>query len=160
MDSYIDDAKRIWNEYKTKMGDSKFKKLDSEIQLSYFQKNNPSFAKNFSIVLRYMIQLQKYHPKAFKKFILKMQRHPYRTKLEYCERQADYVKYLYMETTPRYSAKDANAIWTNAYDILKKEVEVFDQAEKAVKEKLAKNNKSNSIERREELKKLLNSLSI
>jgi len=158
MEAYLDDAKQIWQEFKKKLADRKFAALDSEAQLDHFQKNWSKFSGNFPLVLRYMIQLHKYHPKAFSKFIRKMQQKPYRNQLEYCERQADYVKYLYMETTPHYKAKDAQAIWKNAYDTLKTEIEVFEKAEKIVKEKLEKNNTSNSIERREELKALLKHL--
>jgi bacterioferritin (cytochrome b1) len=129
-----------------------------ERQLEHYQKNNQRFASTFPIVLRYMIQLRMYHEKAFVKFIKKMQAKPYRSKLEFCERQADYVKYLYQELTPHYPENEAKRIWKQTYDMLEKEVKMFDDAEKKVKEKLEKNNITNENEKRNELKNILDKL--
>lgn len=158
MDTYKEDAKRIFKEFKQKCQETAFSQLTIEQQLAYFQKNYYEFNKNFPIVLRYMIQLKKFHMKAFEKFIKKMLKSPYRNKDEYCMRQADYIKYLYMETTSHYQMDDAQSVWTTAYDALKKEVEVFDKAEEIVKEKLEKNNAVDNISRREELKAVLKTL--
>lgn len=156
MDTYVKDAEAIWSDFNERLkNDTAFRDLKSEDQLEFYQKNHHSFTMSFPIVLRYMIQLRQYSKKAFVKFVKKMASKPYRSELEYCERQADYVKYLYMELSSSHNMKEAQAIWKNTYDMLAKEVEVFKNAEDKVKEKLEKNDRQNNIEKRKELKKVL-----
>jgi hypothetical protein len=156
METYVNDAEEIWADLKNRLkDDSSFKKLDDDGRLEFYQKNHHTFTMTFPIVLRYMVQLRQYHKKAFIKFIKKMTAHPYRSELEYCERQADYVKYLYMELTPRYTMDKVREIWKQTYDMLKNEVDVFKKAEKTVKEKNEKNNNMNNMEKRKELKEAL-----
>lgn len=156
METYVSDAENIWEDFRERFkNDKSFRELDSDEQLEFYQKNHNRFMMTFPIVLRYMIQLRQYNKKAFIKFIKKMTTNPYRSELEYCERQADYVKYLYMELSPKYNMKDAKLLWRQTYDMLAKEVEMFKNAEKEVKQKLEKNNKQNSIEKRTELKQAL-----
>jgi hypothetical protein len=156
METYIKDADTIWGNFKERLKvDSEFKNMDPDDQLNFYQKNYHRFTMAFPIVLRYMIQLQQFNKKAFAKFVKKMMSNPYRSELEYCERQADYVKYLFMELSPSHNMKEAQAIWKKTYDMLAKEVEVFKKAEENVKEKLEKNNSQNNIEKRNELKTIL-----
>jgi hypothetical protein len=154
--TYIKDAGEIWADIEDRnKNDSSFIKLNVDEQLDFYQKNYHQFTMTFPIVLRYMVQLRQFNKKAFIKFIKKMTSNPYKTELEYCERQADYVKYLYMELTPRYNTNEANDIWKQTYDMLSKEVDAFKKAEENVKQKLEKNNNFNSIEKRKELKEAL-----
>jgi hypothetical protein len=155
METYISDAKKIQTDLKLKLKETAFKDLDSEDRLKYYQKKYNEFAMHFPLVLRYMVQLGQYNQKAFKRFIAKLQTCPYRTELEYCERQADYIKYLYMELNTHYDNKRAAAVWKNAFTMLKNELEIFKNAEESVKKNLEKNNEMNNIEKRKELKKLL-----
>ena len=156
METYVKDAEAIWSDFNDRLkNDATFRDLDPDNQLEFYQKNHHRFTMSFPIVLRYMIQLRQFSKKAFVKFVKKMTAKPYRSELEYCERQADYVKYLFMELSPSHNMKEAQAIWKNTYDMLAKEVEVFKKAEEKVKEKLEKNNSQNNIEKRKELKKAL-----
>jgi hypothetical protein len=156
MDTYVKDADAIWLDFKTRIkNDNLFNSLSPDKMLEFYQKNNHQFTMSFPIVLRYMIQLKQYNRQAFIKFIKKITAHPYKSELEFCERQSDYVKYLYMETTPRYTMSDANAVWKRAYDLLSSEVTAFKEAEKHVKDKMEKSNTQNSNERRRELKNML-----
>jgi hypothetical protein len=156
METYINDADDIWGNFKERLKtDPGFRNMNPDDQLNFYQKNYNRFTMAFPIVLRYMIQLRQFNKKAFAKFVKKMMANPYRSELEYCERQADYVKYLFMELSPSHNMKEAHAIWKQTYDMLAKEVEVFKKAEERVKEKLEKNNSQNSIEKRNELKTVL-----
>jgi DNA-binding MltR family transcriptional regulator len=156
METYVKDAEEIWAELKNRLkNDKSFRDMDDDSRLEFYQKKHNVFTMAFPIVLRYMVQLRQYHKKAFVKFVKKMTSNPYRSELEYCERQADYVKYLYMELTPRYTMPEAQDIWKQTYDILVKEVDVFKKAEETVKQKLEINNNLNSIEKRKELKEAL-----
>lgn len=157
MDTYIRDAETIWVDFKQKSReDVKFRELPDEARLEYYQKKYHNFAMSFPIVLRYMVQLGQYSKKAFTRHVKKMKTNPYRSELEYCERQADYVKYLYMELSPSHDVTSAQKMWKDTYDMLAREVEVFKKTEEIVKKKLEKNNSQNSMERRQELKRLLN----
>ena len=64
----------------------------------------------FPIFLRYLIQFGMYKPKAFSRDIKKLQNKPCKSELEYCERQADYVKYLYMETNQHYNQQEIKGL--------------------------------------------------
>lgn len=159
MDAYKDDANTIYSDFRTKLRmDEQFRALDSVQQLSHIQKKYPQFAKTFPIVLRYMVQMQKFSSRAFERFIKKMKTKPYRSEEEFCERQADYVKYLFIETSHSHNTEDAKKVWTRTYETLLKEVKAFKQAEEQIKKKLDKTKQINSKERRHELKQLLKSL--
>lgn len=156
MEESIKDAGRIWKDFKNRINtDAKFRNMSVEDQLSFYQKNYRQFMCSFPIVLRYMVQLKLYSKKAFTKYLNKVKQSPYRSELEYCERQADYVKFLYMETSTTHNMKKAQEIWKQTYDMLADEVKYFKQAEEAVKKKMEKNNQANNMEKREELKSLL-----
>ena len=158
MDTYKKDAKDIWDDLYIKLKEDKFRSMSLERQLEFYQKNNQRFASAFPIVLRYMVQLRMYHEKAFVKFIKKMYAKPYHSKLEFCERQADYVKYLYQELNQHYPENEIKRIWQQTYDMLADEIKIFDDAEKKVKERLEETNITNIEERRMELKKILDIL--
>jgi hypothetical protein len=155
---YIDDAEMIWKDLKKNIKDTKFNSLNIDEQLEVYQKKYNDFTMTFPIVLRYMVQLKRYKKKAFENFLKKMRANPYRSELEYCERQADYVKYLYMETTKNHDMEEAKRVWRETYEMLAKEVKLFKKASEEIKRKTEKNNKRNNIEKREELKKLLNNV--
>ena len=158
MDTYLADAKSIYNDLKQQELKYSFKTMDPAKKLDYFQKKYRKFATSFPITLRYMVQLGLYHQEAFRKFIKKMMARPYRSEEEYCERQADYVRYLYTELGMTRDHKHAQAIWKETHDKLLEEVAIFREANEKVKKKTEKNNEINSIQRREELKKAIQDL--
>lgn len=156
METYIKDAEYIWSDFNKRLSDDMvFKDLHPDDQLEFYQKNYDRFTMTFPIVLRYMIHHRQYHTKAFSRHVKKMNDCPYRSELEYCERQADYVKYLFMVLNPKYNTKEANNVWTKTYDMLVNEIDMFKKAEERVRLKLEKNNIQNSIEKRAELKEAL-----
>jgi len=158
-DTYVRDAENIWNDFKHRINsDAKFKALSSEAQLSFYQKNYHQFTMLFPVILRYMIQMRSYNSKAFRKFINRLQSNPYKSRLEFCERQADYAKYLFMETSKSHNMKEAQQVWQQTYDGLAREVEAFKQADEIVKQRLNNTEQKNKQERREELIKMVQSL--
>jgi hypothetical protein len=154
--AYVADAEEIFSDFRKRLKkDKEFKELDPEKCLEFYQKRNENFSMTFPITLRYMILLKQYSTKAFVRFIKKLETAPYKSELEYCERQADYVKYLHMELSNTHNMQEAQKIWQKTYDMLAKEVQMFKDANEKVKKKLEKNNNANNIEKREELKKAL-----
>ena len=153
---YIEDANHIWKDFiKRDREDVKFAELNCDKQLEYYQDKFHRFTMTFPIVLRYMIQMKQYRQKAFEKYIKKLRAKPYRSELEYCERQADYVKYLFMEINKSYTMTDAKAVWTRAYNMLAREVEIFKKANEDVKQRMGVDKARHSQERRAELKRFL-----
>ena len=155
MEQYLEDADTIFKDYKNRITDENFKILTPEERLSFYQKKYSEFTMSFPIVIRYLIQFGMYKQKAFSKYIKKLQNKPYKSEQEYCERQADYVKFLYMETNKHYNQTDIKELWTEVYNSLIKEVELFKQAEETVKQRHEKNNTVNADERRKELMKMI-----
>jgi hypothetical protein len=155
METYLRDADEIWSDFNLRSKNSDFEQMDTNGIIEFYQKRNEKFAMTFPIVLRYMVQLNQYNRKAFERFIKKLTSNPYRTEMEYCERQADYIKYLYMEQNTHYKIKNAQVIWQQAYDMLAEEVKMFKEADKIVKQKLENSNNKNRLERREELREFL-----
>ena len=96
-----------------------------------------------------------YNKKSFTRYVNRLKSHPYKSELEYCERQADYIKYLYVDTSGSHNLKMAQRVWQHAYDALSKEVVEFKRIESDVRKKIDSEKNNNSNERREELKKLL-----
>ena len=158
---FLDKAAEIYKDFKHKIKkDQDFKELEPDKQLDYFQKKYRYFGLTFPIVLRYMIQLKWYSTKAFTRFLKKLKTNPYKSEDEYCQRQADYVKFLYMEMNKHCNTKKAQEVWTDTYKKLLLEVEMFKKMAEKIKKKTEKNEIKNKKERREELKKLMANLSI
>jgi hypothetical protein len=156
MDAYIDEAAAIYADFKHRLyKDDSFKELGDDDRLDFFQRRYAKFAKTFPIVIRYMVQLRRFSTRAFKKFIEIMKKKPYRSEDEFCKRQADYVKLLYMETTNTHNVKESQRVWKKTYEMLTEEIKAFKKAEEVVKKRLEESNTINSHERRRELKKLL-----
>ena len=156
IDKYVEDAEDIWLDYRTrKKSDLKFINMSIDDRINYYQRVYNKFALAFPVVLRYMVQLGSYNRKAFRRFVDRLTNNPYRSELEYCERQADYVKFLFMENNKSHSMKEANNVWKKTYDLLVKEVEVFKKANEDAKKNLEENKIRNNIEKRKELKRII-----
>ena len=115
MEQYLEDADTIFKDYKTRLKDTNFNTISPETRLSFYQKKYPQFTLSFPIVIRYLIQFGMYKPKAFSRYIKKLQNKPYKSELEYCERQADYVKFLYMESNIKQILKNYGMKYTHLW---------------------------------------------
>jgi hypothetical protein len=163
---YLDDADEICKDvvdhfknnqsYSDKTEEEKLIYLED--LLAKYQNKYKEFSMSFPIVLRYMVQMQQYNRKAFDRYIRRLYEKPYRSEEEYCKRQSEYVMYLYMEVNPRSKKKENEAIKKEVYDMLLKELNAFKEAQKKTKEEQEKNNRINNIERRKELKDILDKL--
>lgn len=154
IDVYANDANTILEDYKNRILDPEFKSLAVEKQIEYYHRNYESFATAFPTVLRYMVQFNLYSEKALRKHIKRLRSNPFRSMEEYCERQADYVKFMYMYLNGVSESK-AQPIWESVYKVFIDEYEALKKSETIVKENLEKNKAADSARRREELKSLL-----
>jgi hypothetical protein len=159
VDVYVKDAEKMWAHFKMLMTtDPAFRKKDPEDQLGFFQRTYPRFCKLFPIVLRYMIQAYQFDTGAFIRFVRKLEACPYKNEDEYCQRQADYVKYLYLRKIKNYKIADANSVWKDTYDILSEETRLFKEANEKVQRRQTELSAKNSAEKRAELRNLLDTM--
>jgi FMN phosphatase YigB (HAD superfamily) len=159
-DVYIRDANTIFAALGKDLKNEEFVNMAMEEQLKIYQERYPDFARTFPIVMRYMIQFRQYKTKAMARFLKRLNSNPYRSEAEYCERQADYVKYLYMESTPHYTAKVAGEVHRDVLEALLEELKDYKEMVEVVKQKSKEGELQNAEERRNELKNLLENLHI
>jgi len=94
---------KIWNEFKHDINN----KIDNEeLYDKYFNKYN-EFGISFPLILRWMIQMNKYSEKAFKKFLLKYSTTNITCKKDFLILQADYIVFLY-EESKHFNKKEVN----------------------------------------------------
>jgi gas vesicle protein len=105
-----------------------------------------------------MVDTGQFHPKAMRQYINKLKVKPYKTEEEYCERNADYIKYIYMNTCAHHNHKEAAQLWADTKRSLMNELKEF-------KDNLDKHRKQsedmkalNAQERRDELTRYINEL--
>ena len=156
LEDSVKDANLLWKVYKdhTKK-DPDFRNKDPDKRLSDYQKLFPRFFHSYPIVLRYMIAYEKFYTKAFVKYIKKLQNVPVRSMDERIERYADYVKYLYRETTKAkgmsYDSKYAAELKTDVYQTLLKEKTDFEENYKKSQHAVDKLIEINQQEKRKKL---------
>lgn len=154
-DKYVNEANEINRDYLERLKDHNFKAMGIQRRLSYYQRRYPNFAKTFPITLRYMIEHSQYSSKAFRKYLKRFGTKRYKNEDEFCERQADYVKYLYMELNNHYDERLARKTWQETYDLLRKEIVVFKESDSRMKKKNEELEVLNAQERRAEVKEKL-----
>jgi hypothetical protein len=93
------------------------------------------FFRAFQMVVEYMLANCEYNEAAFRRYMKKLFLNPGKGQSGVNERQADYVKYLYIENNrPHYSIKEAQEIWQYTFDNLERNrkdfEEKYDQAKK------------------------------
>jgi hypothetical protein len=93
-DDLLEMANNIWKEVKKEL--KKTNDLDS-LYIQFFDKYK-DFGKSFPIILRWMVQMQSYSEKAFKKFLIKYSNANIQNKKDFLILQADYIVYLYEES--------------------------------------------------------------
>jgi protein-tyrosine-phosphatase len=137
LDEIVKEASSIYAKCKKRkltFGDEKA----AEALLSEMQKAHPQLSKSYPIVLRYICQMQEYSPQAFRKYLIKIKLHPWKSEGEYLESQTDYVVMLYQTTHKHWNQTDVNKIRKNILAMLKNEHEVFTKYAKEFKDEVDK----------------------
>lgn len=96
---------KIWNEVKNH-ADIKDEKKTEELYYTFYNKYR-DFGSSFPLILRWMVQMQKYSDKSFKKFLIKYSTSKIESKKDFLILQADYIVYLY-EENKHYDKKHVN----------------------------------------------------
>lgn len=158
-DADIKDAQNLYRDFNERSKrDSEFVKLSANDKLMYYHRNASDVVKKFPIIFRYMCETGQFHPKAMKQYIDKLKNSPYKSEEEYCERNSDYIKYLYMATHSHYSLKEANQLWADAKQALTEELADFKKRLDDIKKENDDMKTVNAYERRVELKKHLDQM--
>lgn len=155
----LTEAEKVWLNIKVlkTTNSEQFSKLNDEEKINLLRKDFTEFYNEFPIVSRYMICLESYNSKAFKKMLIKCKNTTFNDKKEtneeiWIQRQADYVKYLWEESqTKRFSAKESNEIWNAAYKALSEEFKHFKNLHSEMEEKVKKDNSKHKLELIKEL---------
>lgn len=137
---------KIFADFTERLKQPEFSRLDPQSQYEYYMKIYPDFARSNPIVLRY-ITLNMFSEKAVFLYLMRCYERPIKTNKDYCERQADYVKYLYRCTT-QIRGKQLDDIWIETRDLLMHEIEEFDKERERIKaERLARQDANDEIKR-------------
>jgi hypothetical protein len=122
-------------------------KMGDDEKIDFIKQDFGEFYNEFPIVSRYMVCMGQYRRKAFHKFLEKCRvalanipekRDPDYMQNQWIERQADYVRYLWEEYQTHVNKKQSNAIWLQAYNLLKDEFKQFKSLHKNIEEKVEK----------------------
>lgn len=108
-------------------------KLNAEDRWSLLCKAQPEFTRCYPLICIHMLEDQ-FHPQVFRSWLERLEKDPGKGMEGYCERQADYAKMLYKKLNTHWTRKEADQVWQNAYDMLKKEQENIENVEKDAKE--------------------------
>jgi hypothetical protein len=150
----IKEATDIYRDFLNRVKtDPEFVKLGPNDKITYYHRNSPTIVGKFPVVFRYMMETGQFHPKALKMYFDKLKAKPYKSEEEYCERNADYIKYLYMQTHAHYNRKEANQLWADAKKSLLEELQEFKDRLDTHRKNAEDMKNVNAYERREELKR-------
>ena len=97
--------------------------------LTRLRGEHPEFSQQFPLVLRFMAQAKRYHPKAMERYLKKYKEDmkKWKTRKDYLETQADYVIILYKTINTRY---DERRVRMMREEVLK---QLLDEEEKFTK---------------------------
>ncbi len=108
IDYILNEAKTIWKEFKAQGIDHyNYEKLDA-YRLQVIEKH-PQFASSYPTVLRHMIQEYKFTANAFKKYLMKLEKNPWKNDDERLESYADYYTCLYKDNPKLFGESHWNA---------------------------------------------------
>jgi hypothetical protein len=134
IDDLVKEAQCMWGKARTEFKNNKISINNeslvtdfSEKLMARMRKEHNNFCQSYPIVLRYMCEMREFNPKAFRRYLMKLEKHPWKTEEEYLDSQADYVVMLYQATHPRWNKTDVNRLKTNIRNLLQSEHKQFKQ---------------------------------
>jgi hypothetical protein len=140
------EAEKLWLAVKIAVMNNTFADMSDEQKVETVCKDFSDFHNNFPIVVKYMVCMGQYNQECFKKFLKLCDRTlsnaPVEREKNYMEEQwiicqASYVKYLWeIMQKKRYSRKDADAIFQQAYKSLKNDFKKFKEMHKLAEERV------------------------
>lgn len=138
-------AKEIWSEV-IKTNPEHCDRLLGEMQKRY-----SDFNISFPLVLRWMVQMRSFSPKAFETFLRKYKDADLSSREKFLELQAEYIVILYKQLHPHYDERAVKEYRKNLVKQLLDEDKEFIKVQKEVEEEMSKLEESNDAERRRRL---------
>src|SRR6476620_735106 len=175
------EAEEIWLNVQILAQSDQYKNMTDDQKIGLIQRDFKEFYKNFPIVSRYMICLQEFSSKAFKKMLIKCKNTKLpKTMLQdtngasssksvdscdkdsnlsksdinqklWIERQADYVKFLWEENNTGFKESESESVWKEVYDSLDAEFSQFKKLHEEAERKVKETEKKNKKELLHEL---------
>src|SRR3989344_2221209 len=147
LDDIVNEANNIWNDYKNEKIDiNNHKKLDE--YLAKVQREHKDIYVAYPMVIRHMIQEKQYHPKAFRKYLLRLAKHPWTTDEQRLDSYADYYIMLYKTKHNRYNTSLIQSMWKNYRKIMQDDHDEFVKLYTKYKEKIDKQEKQYALDRK------------
>jgi hypothetical protein len=141
------EAEKLWFRLRCMLLSSggEYQKLSDDVKMDLFKDDFDEFNVEFPIVSRWIICMGQYRRKAFEKYLKKCRNFVIDEakrkadenymRNQWIERQADYIKYLWIEyQRGKYSARDAGKVWRQAYESLHNEFKDFEDTHKRAEE--------------------------
>jgi len=147
-------ANDIWKKI-TSSGVSPGDEAGSDKLLETLQKEFGDFNASFPLVLRWMVQLRRYQPKAFRKFLLKYAAAKLNSREDFLRLQAEYPVFLYRAENKHPPESAVNKYRELVVKQLLDEDREFLEVQKQVEKELEERQKQFDSERRRELYALL-----
>jgi hypothetical protein len=156
IDPVVKEATAIFSDYTQRMrGDVQFQNLSGQSRFEYYMKKYIDFARQYPIILRHIACFGMHSEKAIRLYMKKCFNIQTDTDETFCERQADFVKFLYMYSGKHCSQCKLNAVWAHTKKHLMDELEANKKEMHVIKDRREKNKENNNIERRDNVKRIL-----
>jgi hypothetical protein len=129
-----------------------------ETRQKVVSKKYPNFAQAYPVILRWLARDLKYSRRAFKKFLEKLEKDPGKGMEGFIERQADYVRFLYMDLNrgKHPSQRIANELWRMEYENMMKWYKKIKEEEKSARNEYEEEEAKNLEIKRQELLDFVN----
>ena len=148
-----DEGAAIFRDFKRRMKeDKKFHDLDHQAKFEYYMKNNVDFARQYPLVLRNMVSYGMFDTKSVGMYLRKCYTCQTKTDEDFAERQADYVKYLYMNCGTRVPKQQLHAVWDDTRTSILEELKEGRAKNEAVKKRRTEAAPTNLQARRDRIK--------
>lgn len=153
-------ANEMWHIFQSLKTTSWMAKDAQEKITDFNGRGYQDFNSKYAIVARYMLINEEYSPKAFEKYLFKLRVNGFKDQDGWADRQADYVKYLFIEYNKREEkdkkklATDADVIWRESKKNLLEEVQSFKKDFEEAKTRVVELQKELDKKYREDLRQV------
>lgn len=149
-DELVEMASKIWGEVRAS-GVAADDDPGNEALLKRLQEAHKDFGQSFPLVLRWMVQLRLFSPRALRKYLLKHASARLDTREEFLRLQAEYLVILHKEAHPHADESRVKRYRDGVVEALLREDREFMEITRQVEEDMAKTAAAVSAERRQKI---------
>jgi hypothetical protein len=144
LDEVVNIGNNIWNEVKDVKESNELEKIQTKYS---------DFTNSFPLVLRWMVQMNKYNEGVFRKYLMKHSTAKLDTREAFLRLQAEYLVLMFRHENKRCEHNKINNYREYVVKMLLDEDKEFIEIQKEVEEEMEKTKKENDMERRKQLYK-------